>query len=235
MWPLPPLERELVTFTIYPNALVCSWITPKSPTTAIPSYSGYKHHTLSPFEITHSLVCNPTHIKTLMSDFLTQHNKRNALISLCLAGNQLYHYYLALPTAHPKATDFGIAPSSTTQWGYRFMYHNDEGLAVFYVYKIPKSLLLQYQLIAIAEQLNLISITTNHMALYAAYKAVFGNAFRQSQYALDMMKAHNNAENIITYDALKRMIAIPQHAQKETETSYLATSYGLFMMQGQNL
>lgn len=195
-------------------------------------FGGYEQHSLSHLEIINSLVYNPTRVRMLITHFLAQHKKHNAYVSFCLSGPHIAQYYVTLPTAHPKSTDFGIAQSNAFEWGYRFMYHNDEGLAVFYVYKIPRALLLQYQLIAIAAHLNLIAITTDHMALYATYKTLFGKTFRQTQYALDMMKHKNCPDKLITLDALKRIITLPAHHNALTALPSFATTYGLYALQG---
>src|SRR5690606_2679509 len=123
---------------------------------------------------------------------LSRHNKQNAFIAFSLQGASLTEQFITMPTSHPKAIDFGVTQSSNFLWGYRFMYHNHNGQAIFYLYKIPRSLLLQYKLLAITTKINLIMIATQTMSYFNAYKAIFGSSFRQSQFSLDMVRHNNN-------------------------------------------
>jgi hypothetical protein len=87
---------------------------------------------------------------------------------------------------------------------------------------------LQYELLAIGLQCNLIGITTKTMALLGAYKNIFGAAFRRSQLAVDMMQSHNNVEDLISIDALRRMIHIDNGINIKNEKLFIAAACGMF-------
>ena len=107
------------------------------------------------------------------------------------------------------------------------MYPNDDGQFVFYVYSVPRSLVLQYQLLAIAAQCNLITMTTQTMALLSAYKNIFGTAFRRSQLAVDMMRCNNTIDDLIGIDTVNRMISGAGHIVGDERLS-VAAAAGLF-------
>jgi hypothetical protein len=110
------------------------------------------------------------------------------------------------------------------------MYPNDHGQFIFYLYSVPRALLLQYKLLAIAAHLNLITITTKRMALLNAYKHIFGAAFRRSQFGIDMIKHHNKIEELISTPILQRIVTIPPTISATDECVHLATAYGLFTL-----
>lgn len=235
MWPIPPLEHELITISFSPNNLVLSWIQKNTTNNAPLQFTAYERHELHNLELEKLILFNPTRIGQLIKDFLSRHNKHNAFIAFSLRGESLTEKFITLPTSHPKTTDFGITQSSNFLWGYRFMYHNHDGQAVFYLYKIPRSLLLQYKLLAIAMNINLIMISTHHMTYFNAYKNIFGLSFRQTQFGLDMMGNNNKIENLLSADILQRMITPLPNILVSDERTYLANAYGLFTTQGLNL
>jgi hypothetical protein len=93
---------------------------------------------------------------------------------------------------------------------------------------VPRSLILQYQLLAIAAQCNLIAITIKSMALLTTYQHIFGTAFRRSQLAVDMMRHNNNIDELVSADILKRMVQMPTTIVLRDECSYIAAACGLF-------
>ncbi len=105
--------------------------------------------------------------------------------------------------------DFVIPERNHMRWDYRFAYPADNGLWVFYVTGMPRSLLLQYQLLAITTPLNLLAITSERMALLALYEYQHGNAFRRSQLAIDMLRHHNMIEYLFDGDTLSRILYVP--------------------------
>jgi hypothetical protein len=189
----------------------------------------YKRYQLDNLELAHLTPFNPTIIKKNIHSFLQENNKRNAFIAFSLDGPAVTEHCIALPTSTPHRADFGIAHSSNMLWEYRYLYPNDHGQFIFYVYMVPRSLVLQYQLLAIATQCNLITITTQNMALLTAYKHIFGAAFRRSQFGIDMMRRNNRFDLLISNDALRRMVATSSAGVAlENERVNIATACGLF-------
>jgi hypothetical protein len=229
MWPIPILQNEVVTISFTLDTITCSWMQNNNSQTEIKAYQRYQ---LKHLELEKLILFNPSSIKKIITHFLNENRIMNAFVAFSLHGLYISEEYVALPMSTPTKEDFGITSSNNILWGYEYLYQNENGQFVCYTYKIPHFLLLQYKLVAIATRCNIVMITTQSNALVHCYKNIFGNTFRQSQLALDMIKNHNKPENIISTDILSKMIHIPSHICIETEKIYLATSYGLFIGQG---
>lgn len=228
MWPIPALNQKIVSVFFSPDALVCSWIEKIDHGSAPLIMRAYKRYSLDNLELTNLILFNPTIIKKYISSFLREHNLEDAFIAFILQGPNIAEKFVAMPTSTPELTDFGITNNARSLlWEYRYLYANDEGQSVFYVYKVPRSLVLQYQLLAIALQCNLITITTHTMALLSAYQNIFGTAFRRSQLAVDMMRCDNNIADLITVDTLNRMVSVSSKIVT-AERLYCAAAAGLF-------
>lgn len=228
MWPIPALEQELCTVSFQADSVTCSWIQKISKGRSSLALRAYKRYQLDNLELANLTLFNPTTIKKYISSFLHEHHKTDAFIAFSLHGSAVTEQFIALPTSTPHRTDFGITHSSSVLWDYRYLYPNDHGQFVFYVYSVPRSLILQYQLLGIAMQCNLIAITTTSMALLTTYKHIFGAAFRRSQLAIDMARHSNNIDELISADTLKRMIQCPTTIAVQDEHSYIAAACGLF-------
>ena len=228
MWPIPTLKHKLVSVIFSPDALVCSWIEKTNNGSSPLLLRAYKRYPLNNLELEHCTIFNPTIIKKYISSFLQQYDCADAFVTFVLRGPGVTEQFVAMPTSTPHRTDFGIASNSRSLlWEYRYVYSNDHGQFVFYVYSVPRSLVLQYQLLAIAAQCNLITMTTQTMALLSAYKNIFGTAFRRSQLAVDMMRCNNTIDDLIGIDTVNRMISGAGHIVGDERLS-VAAAAGLF-------
>jgi len=227
MWPIPTLQNDNIIISFYDNQLVCTWIQ-KTKNESIAQIKAYQRHSLDHFELEQLVLFNPTYIKNIIITFLSAYHKKNAFIFFSFNGPSIIEYCIAFAISTPKREDFGIPHSSNMLWNYQYLYQNDDGQFIFYVYKIPQFLLLQYKLLAISTYCNVITMTTQNMAFLYCYKNIFGINFRQSQLAVDMMKNNNIFEHLISAEILQQMIQIPSSLSIKKELPYLATSYGLF-------
>jgi len=208
MWPIPILEHKLVSVSFSPDFLECSWIEQTSARTAPLVLRAYKQFPLTNFELAHGVLFNPTAIKRHIQSFLYEHDLADAFIAFIVQGSALVERLVAMPTSTPSRAAFDMATNArSTLWEYRYLYPNDHGQFVFYLYSIPRSVVLQYELLAISAQCNLITMTTKTMSLLSAYQYIFGNAFRRSQLAVDMMKCNNKIADLITADGVKSMVS----------------------------
>lgn len=226
--PIPSLKRELVTIFFHPNAIVCSWVqknkTAKNPLVL----RAYKRYPLDNYELHNLIPFNVTFLKKQITSFLKKYDLSDAFIVFCLDAAAVEEY-VTMPTSTPHRSDFIIAHAPQLCLQYRYLYSNhDDGQSIFYVYAMPRSLILQYQLLAIASRCNVITITTKVAAYYEAYKYIFGAAFRKSQLAVDMMRFNNSIENLISVDALRRMILIDSEIDVKAEKPFIAAACGLF-------
>lgn len=208
MWPIPELESQIVSVFLTQDAVSCYWIEKTERGTSPLQLRAYKRYPLNNLELANLVLFNPTVIKKYISSFLHEHNLQNAFVAFIVEGPAVVERFVAMPTSTPHKSDFNIPKNaSNAVWEYRYMYPNHNGQFVFYVCMVPRLLILQCQLLAIALQCNLITITTQTMALLSAYQNIFGIAFRRSQLAVDMMRHNNNIGDIITMDALRRMVS----------------------------
>ena len=228
MWPIPALEHKLVSVSFSPDAVICSWIEKTNNGTAPLLLRAYKRYPLTNLELENLVLFNPTVIKKKISSFLQAHGLEDAFVAFILHGSNITEQFVAMPTSTPYCTEFGKFNSARSLlWEYRYLYPNDEGQFVFYLYSVPRSLILQYQLLAIAAQCNLIAMTTQTMALLSAYQNIFGVAFRRTQLAVDMMRCNNSIADLITVDTLNRMVNFGVQCAP-SERLYCAAAAGLF-------
>jgi len=226
MWPIPALEHKFVSVLFFPDALVCCWID-KNARDKIPMIRAYKRYSLDNFELLNGMIFNPTIIKKYINTFLHEYNLHDAFVVFSLHGPAVTEQFIAMPTATPHYTDFTIAKNArSTKWEYRYLYPYENGQFMFYVYSVPRSVILQYQLLAIGAHCNVIKMTTHTACILSAYEYMFGSAFRRSQLAVDMMRAHHKIDALISHDALHRMMKIGTDINIKQERSYLAAAVG---------
>lgn len=230
MWPIPPLQNEIVSIVFSKNTIACCWI--KKDDHIRFSVKAYKKYILSGLELEKNMIFNPTAMKKYITPFLQEHNLLHAFLLFSIDESILTEYFIAMPTSTPSITDFTKFRSNTLLWGYQYIYPNDEGSSIFYVYTIARATLLQYQLCAIANQYNLIAIIPKTIALLSFYQSIFNSAFRTSQLALDMMQNQNKVEDLISYDNVNRLVMMPKMIDLQEEYKYIAAACGLFSKEG---
>ena len=236
MWPLPSYKNELVTITICPQYLTCSWI--KSSNKQAPlQLCAYERFDLDHLELEKLIVFNPTAIKKHINTFTKKHRLHNAPIACALAGPQVSERLLTLNTLTPQPEQVVTARSPHMRWEYRYLYPHDNGNFVFYRCGIPQPLLLQYKLLATRANLNLLTLTTERMALLTLYKYLYGSAFRQSQLAVHMMQRNNMIEQLFSPETLARILHVPDKntTLQSKELLPLLSSCGLFVSEGINV
>lgn len=227
MWPIPTLERELCTISLSADSIACSWVQKTDKGRAPLFVHAYQRHNFDVAEFERNVLFNPTVIKRQIVSFLREYNKNNAFVTMSLDGVAVIERFVALSSSTAHLADFSFAQSSNNVWGYRYLYPNDHGQFIFYVYSVPRSLILQCQLIVSSVSCNLITLTTKNMALFNAYKYLFGAAFRTSQLAIDMIRHNNEMDKLIAVDVLKRIVQTHQ-VDIAQERLYIAQACGLF-------
>lgn len=231
MWGLPKHTDQLVTITFQPQVMTCSLIT-SSQQFAPLALQAYKKIIFQELELENLMVFNSTKIYEYILNFLDTYNAHNAFVACSLRGPTLFERFVAVTKADPTMEDFTVPDRRHhMHWDYRFAYPADNGFWVFYVTGMPRTLLLQYQLLAINTQLNLLTITSERMALLKLYEYQHGNAFRRSQLAIDMMRHHNMIEYLFDHDTLSRILYIPSTLahHRTDDVQHLLSACGLFV------
>lgn len=236
MWGLPQHDNQLVTITFQPQVMTCSLIKPSKHSAPLALHA-YKKITFQELELESLIVFNATKIKQHIIDFLDSCNARNAFVVCSLRGPKVFERFVPTTKSQPSLEDFALSARNHMLWDYRFAYPADNGVWVFYVTGMPRTLLLQYQLLAINAQLNLLAVTSERMALLKLYEYQHGNAFRRSQLAIDMLRHHNMIEYLFDSDTLSRILYIPStlsHHRVE-DAHHLLSACGLFVSHTGNL
>lgn len=228
MWPLPPLDNQVVTITFQPQHLCCSWITQTHGRAPL-SLRAYQRFPLQQLELERLTIFNPTRIKKKIATFLHKHKLSHAFIIFGLNGPELKEKIVTLDTASPTRDDFVLPTTKDLLWDFCYLYPKGDGKFIFYVYGIPQYLLFQYQLLAITAQLNVIKITPLRMALLHMYKFIYGPAFRTGQLAQDMLRHNNIIENVFSKDMISRIVEVPVNLEKQNELPYVLQSCSLFV------
>jgi len=236
MWGSLQNDNQLVTITFQPQVMTCSLITPSKRSAPLALHA-YKKITFQELELESLIVFNATKIKQHINDFLASCNAPNAFVACSLRGPTLFERFVSTTKADPSMEDFEVSERNHMLWDYRFAYPADNGLWVFYVMGMPRTLLLQYQLLAIAAQFNLVTVTSERMALLKLYEYQHGNAFRRSQLAIDMLRHHNMVEYLFDGDTLSRILYIPSNLahHRIDDTHHLLSACGLFVANNKEL
>ena len=228
MWPLVKLDNNIVTMTFHPQHLCLSWITHKKGRAPL-ALQAYKRFPLHNLELERLTIFNPTQLKKMITSFLSTHKLNNAFVIFGLSGPGIKEKMVTVSHASPTPDDFALPISKDLLWDFQYLYPKDNSQFVFYVYGIPQHILFQYQLLAIAAKLNVIKITPARVGLFNAYQFLFGDAFRQGQLALDMIRNHNMIEQVFTNETITRMIEISPDIDKKQEQSHILQACGLFV------
>jgi hypothetical protein len=226
MWPMPAVAHKFVAIFFTPNSLSCYYLDSVKDKQLV--LRAYKNYPLNNLELANLILFNPTVIKKQITSFLQQHNLQDAFVTFVLHGPAVTEKFVAMPSSTPHRADFMMPNSANIMWEYRYVYPNDDGQFVFYVYSVPRYVVLQYKLLAIAAECNLITMTTQTMGLLSVYQHMFGSAFRRSQLAVDMMRCNNNIGEIITIDTLRRMMDVGGLNVTKDDYIQCASAAGLF-------
>ncbi len=230
MWKAPYHDDRLVTINFYPHAVACS-IIERAASGAPFVLKAYQRVDLHNLELEQLIVFNPTKLKRIVYTFLQKHAAQHAFIACTLRGPHLFEKYITMQNQKPKHRDFALPELNSLVWDYRVVYPTDHGKSVFYVAGLPRTLIAQYQLFAIAAQLHMTTLIPEQMALLQVYRYQRGAAFRRTQLAVDMLQHHNMIDYICTTETLGRILHIPSHLviDRAREASSLLASCGLFI------
>jgi len=231
MWLLPSFQHSLITFSFSTQSLICTWLTKQKNNNRL-SLQAYEKYLFDSYEILNGMLYNPTCIARLITQFLKKNNQHDAFVAFTLSNECLLEDFITMPTSSPKRSDFNHQENTSRLWGYRHLYQNDDGQSVFYTYTFSRAALLQYKLLAIHTNINLLSITPQTIALIGAYKTIFGTTFRASQFALDMMRHNNSVENCISNDILHRIITTAHTSIPPHDMINLAPACGMITLEG---
>jgi len=234
MWPIHPIRNEHIALTLSPSALVCSWwgdIHAQQP-----ELKAYQRIPLAHGEYSNGLIYNPTKLKHHIDTFLHTNKLHNSFVHVAFNSPQCIEKIITLPHSSPTTHDFQLPELKKCAWNYQYLYPTENQFA-FYVCGLPRELLAQYKLLALSTPLNMIMLTTGHIALFTVYKQLFTSSFRQSQLANDMIKHNHSLHSYFSPEMMHRMTNINRNVviNMKQEFPYVAQSLGLILAQGSSL
>lgn len=219
------LHDHLVTIAIKPHQIQCSIVAKNDRTQKI-TLLACETNPIDNLACEQLNLFNPTWIEKIIRSFLQKHNAQNYFVACTLRGPHMFEEYIV--GKNPlHSLDALITKKDHHAYDSECLYPLDNQQSVFYVCGISQPLLLQYKLLAHRLKLRLLSITTETMALLHLYKYFYGNAFRSTQLALDMMRHHNIIEQFFSPDTMHRLIDIKKSEIKDT--AHALTACGLFV------
>lgn len=149
---------------------------------------------------------NPTTIAQQIMHWYRITNKDTPLL-LALSGPAIVEKLIPLPTTHPTIDQLPIQHAPDWHWQWRYLYSIDD-MHYFYLAGIRRSILFQYQLMALTHQLPLRVIMPGTMALLSLYRHKSGASYRASQLAEHLNRA-GRIERLFTTDDLERLAQLP--------------------------
>lgn len=229
MW--PKINHEIVTISLTPKQLSCSWIVPGSSKKPF-VLKAYKTTPFDHFEYEQAILFSPTRIGKQINSFLSHHNLKDAFMYACVSGPHIVESLVDVPLSSPKPSDFPFPKLQTLVWDYRYLYPKDNARSAFYLCGIPRHMLFQYNLLAQTHHLNIRALTTQRMALFHLYTHIKGSTFRATQLAQDMQAHNNQLDTFFSVDMLRRILSISKGVSIDYghETHELATMIGLSIM-----
>ncbi|HEV2601162.1 MAG TPA: hypothetical protein VGT41_02590 [Candidatus Babeliales bacterium] len=230
MWHLPKLRNELVTISLAPKKISCSWLTTTTKDNRRYILKAFEEKPLHHLEYEQSAINNSQMLGAHITKFLKRHKLVDPYISCSISGSQIIESLIDLPIASPKITDFPFPKLHKTIWNYRYLYPKDNAYFTFYLCGIPRHILFQHQLFAVKHQLNLTALTTERMALLSLYKKTRGLIFRASQFAQDMQQNNNELHTLFSADSIRRIMTISPSVQLPNEITPLSIALGLFII-----
>lgn len=244
MWPLTASSDSYIALDFTSSALTLSWLTPHyqqiKKTFLSPFYSNTPQLPLSfnlnafqsipctNLEYENGRINNPTIFKKYIRSFLTTHKIGNAYCCVSITDPTIKEEIISLTQAQETSRT-----ASRSQLFDRVSLFSHDGITTSYECTMDRSHLFQYQALAIAVHLNLVSITPRSMALLHLYRFAHGKQFSHSKLSLDLHKNNNAFEHLISPEMGRKFIHIPPSVQFNyaTDMPNLLVALGLSIAQ----
>jgi len=227
---MPPCNPTNIIITFYPHRIDCCWL--KHSNNKKPYHlKAYHTEKLENLELEQLIIFNPSHIGSVIKQFLKFNNIKNPFTFFCLNGPTIVEQFVPAESATPDPDQFPLVHKNNLIWDYTYLYSTDNGQFMFYVSGIKREQLFQYQLLAINNQLNLISVTSDTMALINLYEHTKGSQFRHSQLGIDLLENNHQVNHIISESILDELVSIDPSVcvDIKTEAPSLLSALGLFI------
>jgi hypothetical protein len=206
MWGIPSITNTLVIIAPHTTFMACIWIQRGTYTPF--SIAAYKQYVCTHFQVGRGIIFNPTWMQACIADFLKQYSLHGVYIAFMPDRTSVTHGFMEIDQLTPTTLPVECATTRHTESGSDYIYTNEQHKHVHYWYHLPRTLLMQYQCIATANNLNCIRITPRFCALLHAYQAVQGVAFRRTQLSIDLMKVNNRIAYYFSPNITRRLVQV---------------------------
>ncbi len=212
-----------------PRAVIGAYLS-SNPSSSQLNLHRLHYKKLDHLELEKLILFNSATIGSTLSSWQQQSETSAPL--LCALQGPLQEQLVMLHNAHPTENQLPISHAPHWEWQYTYLYSLDHQHC-FYLCGIKKTMIFQYQLMAITHGLTLNLLTTERMALLHCYRLLNGAAYRATQLANAMSAQHNRIEQLFFKEDLPRILQIPPHITITDEMILpLLTACGLFNAQG---
>lgn len=213
---IPSVAHSIVGINITPRTITCSWIV-ETPDKSLPYVlKAYKHVLFEVHEKDTLTIYNPTRLRSLIMAFLQLYDLEDSLIVMALSGQGIVEKQIMLtqPTAYVQ----DVEKNELMDWHYFQLQENPNlPMSPWYCCGIMRTLLLQYQLLAIQVALNLVQVTTPTMALLKAYR------FIKRHQPEEQGSPKTNILDFVNLNGQLRVRSANEHAA-------VVESFGLFLL-----
>ena len=234
MWSFNQKRNELITISLTPQNLTCSWIARSKGKKATARLKAYTRIPIKQFEFSQAVLFNPTRIKHHITAFIQEQQGANIPVALSVSGPKVFEKIIHLNTASPTAQEFGLPELQTLNWDATYLCPSQRSGFDFFVCGIKPEHLFSYQLLALSADINLVTIATEQLAYLQLYKHLRGDTFRQSTLSMDLLAQRYNPHSLCNADTVEDALAIDHHLAIDVhkEYSFLGTCLGLFLSEG---
>lgn len=234
MWPFGRKKNELVTVSITPQNLSCSWIEKLSNRQAPYTLMAYTRTPLKQLEFSQAVVFNPTIIKKHITSFLKKHHLIGRPVVLSVSGPKVLEKIVLTKTASPAIDEYNIPKLCTLNWNSLYLCPSQKGGFDFFVCGMKPEHLFSYQLLAQSSGINIAAIVTGKLAQLHLYKHLQGSAFRQNKLSLDLLSQKYELNSLFNSNTIEQSMSISKELGIDINKEYpfLTTNLGLFLSEG---
>jgi hypothetical protein len=228
MWNLFARAPEQVTVALTPRCMsLCRIVRNKNSQPLV--IKAYERIAFNNLEFEYGVINSMSVVRSHLIDFLQRNNLKNVNVHLSVAGKQVIERHVTISTSLAQKHHFITPRLKKCAWDYQYLGPSLYNGFDFYIYGIKREYLLQYKLLAIDKDKMIKTIATERIAQFNLYKYLYGTAFRQSQFALDLSMHNYDLGSFFTLDTIARIVAIDSSVQCDLsiEYSYITVHCGL--------
>lgn len=156
-------------------------------------------------------IYNPTAIAQHIVNFLSIHGIKKMPITFTINGSHIAQEFISYSDNAQEQPINNQNTLGLTEFCH--LYTQENGDKMFYTCTIERSIIMQYQIMAISNKFNLCAISTIPMAHLNIYRFLQGNSWQDSL-AGDLKKNNNETSNLVNAQTIESILTIPAHIER---------------------